>query len=183
MVLLLQIVTAIVIICYPLAVYFGLQYLPPGTIALLLCAILIARLALNKRQLKTMVLPILVGIGLTAASFIAKRNDWLLYYPVVINMTMLGLFTSSLIKGPSMIERLAKLKEPDLPDSAIPYLNNVTRLWCGLFIINGLAAFYTAEFATLELWTLYNGLIAYIFMGLLLGGEWIYRNFWLKKHE
>ncbi|KPZ69596.1 hypothetical protein AN944_02848 [Shewanella sp. P1-14-1] len=183
MVLVLQIITAIALICYPIAVYLGLQFLPPGAIALLLCAVLIARLALSKQQLKSMALPLLVGIGLTAASFIAKRNDWLLFYPVVINLTMLGLFSYSLKQGPSMIERLARLKEPDLPDSAIGYLNNVTRLWCGLFIINGSFALYTAQFASLEWWTLYNGFIAYILMGLLLGGEWLYRKFWLKKHE
>ncbi|WP_144212119.1 COG4648 family protein [Shewanella donghaensis] len=181
--LLLQIFTAIALVCYPLAVYLGLQFLPPGTIALLLCIILIARLALNKQQLASMALPLIVGIGLTAASFIAKRNDWLLFYPVVINLTMLGLFSYSLIKGPSMIERLARLKEPDLPDAAISYLNKVTLLWCGLFVLNGSVAFYTAQFSTLEMWTLYNGLIAYLLMGLLLGGEWLYRTFWLRKHE
>ncbi|MFC1518480.1 hypothetical protein ACFL6Z_02040 [Pseudomonadota bacterium] len=181
--LLLQIITAIALVCYPLAVYFGLQFLPPGSIALLLCIILIARLVLNKQQLASMALPLIVGIGLTATSFIAKRNDWLLYYPVVINLTMLGLFSYSLKKGPSMIERLARLKEPDLPDAAIGYLNKVTLLWCGLFVLNGSVALYTARFSTLELWTLYNGLIAYLLMGILLGGEWLYRTFWLKKHE
>ena len=111
----------------------------------------------------------------------AKRSDWLLYYPVVINLTMLALFSYSLYQGPSMIERLARLKEPDLPDEAIGYLKKVTLLWCGLFILNGSMAAYTAAFTSLATWTLYNGLIAYVLMGLLLGGEWLYRSFWLKK--
>ncbi|ABK46582.1 conserved hypothetical protein [Shewanella sp. ANA-3] len=42
-------------------------------------------------------------------------------------------------------------------------------------------AAYTAAFTSLATWTLYNGLIAYVLMGLLLGGEWLYRSFWLKK--
>jgi uncharacterized membrane protein len=181
--LILQIITTLVIIAYPLAVYFGLQYLPPGTIALLLCLLLLMRFMVTKQQVKSMTLPILIGIGLTAASFIAQRSDWLLYYPVVINLSMLGLFGYSLINGPSMIERLARLKEPDLPDSAIPYLQTITKLWCGLFIVNGAVATYTAIATSIEIWTLYNGLIAYLFMGMLLSGEWIYRRFWLKKHE
>ncbi|MCE9680346.1 hypothetical protein LZP69_14400 [Shewanella sp. AS1] len=178
---LLQLVTGLLLLGYPVAVYFGLHYLPPGMIALLLCAVLLLRLVLLKRQLKPMLIPVIVGIGLTAGSFIAKRNDWLLYYPVVINLTLLALFGYSLKHQPSMIERLARLKEPDLPDEAIPYLNRVTLIWCGLFIVNGLAAFYTARFANLEIWTLYNGFIAYLLIGALLGGEWLYRTLWLKK--
>lgn len=181
--LILQVITTLVIIAYPLTVYLGLQYLPPGTIALLLCSLLITRFIVTKQQVKSMMLPILIGIGLTAASFIAERNDWLLYYPVVINLSMLGLFGYSLINGPTMIERLARLKEPDLPDSAIAYLQTITKLWCGLFIFNATVATYTAIATSIEIWTLYNGLIAYLLMGLLLSGEWIYRRFWLKKHE
>lgn len=181
--LILQIITTLVIVAYPLAVYFGLQYLPPGYIALLLCVFLVARIIVTKQQVRAMILPLVVGIGLTVASFIAKRNDWLLYYPVVINISLLGLFSYSLINGPSMIERLARIKEPELPDSAIVYLRTITKLWCGLFVFNGAMATYTALATSIEMWTLYNGLIAYLLIGMLLSGEWIYRSFWLKKHD
>ena len=179
--LFLQIVTSLVVFAYPLAVYFGLHYLPVGTVALVLCAVLLLCLLLQKQKLKALLLPILIGIGLTAGSFIAKEHALLLFYPVVINLTMLALFSYSLVRGPSMIEQLARLKQPDLPDEAAGYLNKVTRLWCGLFIFNGCVALYTALYASLETWTLYNGLIAYLLIGLLLAGEWLYRTLWLKK--
>jgi uncharacterized membrane protein len=180
--LILQITTGLVLIAYPFTVYFGLQYLPSGMIALLLCALLVTRLVLNKQQLKTMGLPLILGIALTAASFISQRQDWLLYYPVVINLTMLSLFGYSLWQGPSMIERLARLKEPDLPPSATPYLIKITKLWCALFIFNASIATYTAMLSSIEVWTLYNGMIAYLLIGALLGGEWCYRHFRLEKH-
>ncbi|WP_076415226.1 hypothetical protein [Shewanella sp. UCD-KL12] len=179
--LFLQIVTSILLLGYPLAVYFGLNYLPAGTIAMVLCILLVLRLVIQKQQVKSMIFPVIVGIGLTAASFIAKRHDWLLYYPVVVNLSMLLLFAYSLRLGPSMIERLARLKEPDLPDEAVPYLKKVTLIWCGLFVFNGSIALYTALYASLETWTLYNGLIAYLLIASLLGGEWLYRTIWLKK--
>lgn len=179
--LFLQIVTGLLLLGYPIAVYFGLTYLPAGSIALLLCLMLIIRLALQKQQVKPLILPVIVGIVLTAGSYLAKRNDWLLYYPVVINLSMLGLFAYSLKRGPSMIERLARLKEPSLPPEAVPYLNRVTQIWCALFIFNGSVAYYTASYTSLEVWTLYNGLIAYLLIGMLLGGEWLYRTLWLKK--
>ncbi|WP_394389959.1 hypothetical protein [Shewanella woodyi] len=177
----LQIVTSVILLGYPLAVYFGLNYLPAGTIAMVLCSLLILRLIVQKQQVKSMILPVAVGIGLTAASAIAKRHDWLLYYPVVINLSMLALFAYSLKIGPSMVERLARLKEPELPDEATPYLKKVTLIWCGLFVFNGSVALYTACYTSLETWTLYNGLIAYLLIGSLLGGEWLYRTIWLKK--
>lgn len=180
---LLQITTVITLVGYPFAVYLGLQYLSGSLIAIVLCALLIIRLGLSKAQAKPMLIPILVGIGLTAGSFIAKKQDWLLFYPVVINLTMLGLFSYSLYKGPCMIERFARLKHADLPLSAIPYLQKVTKIWCLFFILNGAVALYTALACTLETWTLYNGFIAYLLMATLLGGEWIYRRFWLLPHE
>ncbi|WP_299008545.1 hypothetical protein [uncultured Shewanella sp.] len=177
----LQIVTTLVVLCYPVAVYFGLNYLPQGSIALVLCSLLLLRFFINKQKLKSLMLPIAAGIVLTMSSYIAKANDWLLYYPVVISTCMLILFAHSLQWGPSIIERLARLKEPDLPESAVPYLNKVTFIWCIFFIINGAIAYYTAAFTSLSTWTLYNGFIAYLLMGILFTGEWLYRTFWLKK--
>ncbi|MCH4295289.1 hypothetical protein MJ923_13340 [Shewanella sp. 3B26] len=176
-----EVLTAALLLVYPLAVWLGLNYLPPGVLAGMLCLLLLLRLVLKRQQLKAMALPLLAGVLLTAGSLLAKRQDWLLYYPIVINLTMLGVFGQSLLRGPSMVERLARLGEPDLPDKAIPYLRKVTALWCLLFVVNGGMAFYTAHFTSLEIWTLYNGLIAYILMGILAGGEWLYRTFVLKR--
>ncbi|WP_025820950.1 hypothetical protein [Shewanella marina] len=177
----LQIITGLILLAYPLAVYFGLNYLPAGTTALLLCGLLVVRLVLQKQALRSMLLPMIVGIGLTLGSFVAKRHDWLLFYPIVINVTMLFLFASSLVNGPSMIEKFARLKHAELPAEAIPYLRKVTLIWCALFIINGSMAAYTAIFTSLATWTLYNGLIAYLLMGCLFAGEWLYRKLWIKQ--
>jgi hypothetical protein len=43
----------------------------------------------------------------------------------------------SLLSGPSMIERLARLREPDLPPEAIRYTRRVTQAWCVFFVFNG----------------------------------------------
>lgn len=176
-----QTVTALLLLGYPLAVYLGLNYLPGNGLALLLAALLGARLLLGKQKLKALAAPVVLGLLLALGSLLAKRQDWLLYYPVLVNACMLVLFASSLLKGPCMVERLARLAEPDLPEEARPYLVRVTQLWCGLFVFNGGMAAYTALFTSLEIWTLYNGLIAYLLMGLLGGGEWLYRHFCLKR--
>lgn len=80
-----------------------------------------------------------------------------------------------------MIERFARLHEPDLPESGVRYTRKVTFVWCAFFILNGAAALWTALQASLELWALYNGLIAYVLMGALLGGEFLVRGFVRKR--
>ena len=75
-----------------------------------------------------------------------------------------------------MIETFARLQDKNLPDKAIPYCRNVTKIWCLFLLANSLIALYTALLTDMETWALYNGLISYILMGLLFAGEFIYRK-------
>ena len=88
---------------------------------------------------------------------------------------MLAIFSWSLLSPPSLIERLARIQHPDLPPEGIIYTRRVTQVWCGFFIVNGGIALATALWSSFEVWSLYNGLIAYLLMGILLGGEYIVR--------
>jgi uncharacterized membrane protein len=97
-------------------------------------------------------------------------------YPVLVNAVLLGVFAYSLIFPPSMIERFARMSEPNLPAQAIGYTRRVTQIWCVFFGINGAIALMTALCASPAIWTLYNGLIAYLLMGLLLAGEYVIRR-------
>ena len=96
-------------------------------------------------------------------------------YPVLVNVALLGAFAYSLIFPPSIIERLARLQEPDLSLEAIGYTRRVTQIWCVFFAINGAIALMTALWASSATWTLYNGLLAYLMMGLLFAGEHVFR--------
>ena len=97
-------------------------------------------------------------------------------YPVCVNAVLLGVFSSSLARPPSAIERFARLQNPDLTPRAVGYARGVTVVWCLFFIGNGLAALGTALWASDGAWAIYNGLIAYLLMGALLGAEWIVRQ-------
>jgi len=96
-------------------------------------------------------------------------------YPALMNASMLAAFAQTLWRGPSMIERFARLAEPNLPESGVRYTRLVTWVWVVFFIVNGAIAAWTAFYADWPLWTLYNGLIAYIAMGVLFAGEWLVR--------
>ena len=99
-----------------------------------------------------------------------------LLWPVVVNVALLGVFVGSLARPPSIIERLARREQPELPASGVRYTRRVTQVWCGFFAINASLALATVIHGDRALWTLYNGGIAYGAMALLFAGEWCLRQ-------
>ncbi|XYQ54898.1 hypothetical protein ACS91J_00160 [Pectobacterium carotovorum] len=116
------------------------------------------------------------GVVLSVASLLLRDGGWLLWYPVAVNSVMLMLFGGSLYSGMPLVERLARLREPELPVQAISYTRRVTKVWCLFFIFNGSIAVLTCLVGNLHWWTLWNGVISYVLMGLLMGGEWLIRQ-------
>ena len=169
-------VIALLTMLYPFAVYFGTQYLEPWKIAGVLAVLLGIRL-IACYSVKHWSSPLLMA-GMLYCGFAVWRNELLTvrFYPAIINAAMLLLFSWSLLSPPSLIERLARIQHPDLPPEGIVYTRRVTQIWCVFFTVNGSIAFATALWSSFELWSLYNGLIAYLLMGILLGGEYIVRK-------
>ncbi len=97
-------------------------------------------------------------------------------YPVFMNAAMLIAFASSLVHPPSMIERFARIAEPDLPPEGVAYARAVTIVWVGFFLVNGGVALWTALAGSWTVWTIYNGGIAYVLMGALLLIEYLTRQ-------
>ncbi len=106
-------------------------------------------------------------------------HAWLLIplqmYPVLVSAIFLSVFGYSLISPPPIIERIARLSEPDLPPSAIIYTRRVTQVWCLFFIINGSISLGTVFLASPTVWYLYNGVVSYLLIGLLFGAEYLVR--------
>jgi len=63
------------------------------------------------------------------------------------------------------------------------YTRRLTKVWIAFFIANGLVALWTALYATLKTWTLYNGLISYILIAVLFVGEWPVRRIIKARHQ
>jgi uncharacterized membrane protein len=166
---------ALITLLYPLAVYFGIRYFQPWQIAGSLIALLAIRLLAVRSAVN--IGKYLVAVGIAYCGFAFWRNDLtgLRLYPVIINSAMLLLFSWSLHAPPTVIERLARLQHPDLPPEGIVYTRRVTQVWCLFFFINGGLALVTALWCSFEVWSLYNGLIAYLLMGILFAGEYIVR--------
>jgi len=177
-----KLIFSAIVVAYPIIVYFGLEYFEARIIAFALIVIALARLFLARRMhFPTTAMPqtylIVIALLLVAVSAVASNSTVLLqYYPVCLSGLMLALFAISLFRPPTMIERIARIRDPDLPDAAIPYTRKVTMVWCGFFAFNGTVALYTILGAEIGIWALYNGFISYLLMGLLFVGEYIVRR-------
>ncbi|HEZ0802099.1 TPA: hypothetical protein ACFP4U_000480 [Neisseria lactamica] len=115
-----------------------------------------------------------------AAVLVFGRRDSMYWYPVLVNLMMLAVFGGSLFAGQTVIEKLARLQQPDLPEKAVRYTRRVTQVWCVFFIINGTLAALLARLGRYDWWAVYTGVIAYVLMGMLFAGEWLYRKLVLK---
>lgn len=168
-------------ISYPLAIWLLSDRVEPRWLALGL--VLLGALRLAATGQKKWVGLALGAFALAAVTGVFNVGWPLRWYPVFVNATLLVLFGVTLQKGPSMVERLARLREPDLPAHAVEYTRKVTMAWCGFFIVNGSIAAATCLWGTDQQWALYNGGLAYGFMGLFGGVEYLIRLRVRSRHE
>lgn len=166
---------------YPFAVYFGTQFLPAAYFGIALGLIVLLRLAIIRPEERRLVLP-LTSLLLLYAVFAAAigRTQALLYYPVLVNVMLFLLFAVSLMSDEPLLLRFVRLRGMKMSRHAPPYLWRLTAIWSAFFIANGLIALWTTT-KSLEVWTLYNGLVSYILVGLLMLIEMIYRNYKRKS--
>ncbi|CCH14609.1 hypothetical protein D7U87_15870 [Stenotrophomonas maltophilia] len=168
------VVVAGISLAYPLLVYLAMGRFEPRWLSLLLFTLALLR-ALSTRQ--PLWWAAAAGTGLLAVlATVLNQALPLKLYPALVNVVMLAVFGTSLRFGPPLVERLARLQEPDLPPFAVAYTRRVTQVWCGFFVLNGSLALLTALYASDRVWMLYNGLLAYVMMGVLFAGEWLVRR-------
>jgi uncharacterized membrane protein len=102
-------------------------------------------------------------------------------YPVVMNLAAAATFAISLLRPPSLIERFARIRRATLPDSAIGYCRNLTIVWAGWLLVNAGVAAALGAWASLQVWTLWTGVISYVGSASLFFGEMLYRHLWIER--
>ena len=113
-------------------------------------------------------------------ALLLRSSASLLYYPVLVNVVFLLAFAASLFQSQTLIERLARRFDPELPPQGVRYTRKVTFAWCAFFVVNGGIAWWTTT-QPMAVWALYNGLIAYVAMGVMFGGEWLIRRHVMRR--
>lgn len=98
--------------------------------------------------------------------------------PVLIQLLLMYFFGRTLLKdkGPSFIESVVRLQFPEFPAAIAHYCRQLTGVWTIFFATNACVIVVLAIWSTEFWWSLYNGVLIYLFMGILVICEYIYRR-------
>jgi uncharacterized membrane protein/acyl-CoA synthetase (AMP-forming)/AMP-acid ligase II len=176
----------ILAILYPVLIFVLLAVMQlPVRVVSLCIAVLALSLLLASGGIGTMNWrPLASSAAIIAAAlacFLTNRTVFLKLYPVAVSGTLLAVFSSSLLFPPSIIFRMACLADRSIQGSVAErriegYCRKVCAVWCLFFICNGTIAAYTAFFCSDRVWSVYNGGVSYILMGILFAVEYIIRK-------
>jgi uncharacterized membrane protein len=172
----LEIALGLLSLAYPFLVFFGLGILPVRVIALGLVLLLGIRITFARAYGMLGLLPIMASVAVLAVLILDSPAIGLKAYPVILSLTFGAIFAVSLVSPPTAVERIARLRHPDLPLEANSYLRKVTVAWLVFFFVNAVISSATAVSGNLRVWTIYNGLISYLAMGALFVGELLVRQ-------
>lgn len=174
------IVKAALFIAYPFIVFFALGHgFSPRLLSILI--LLMALLQFQSQQVRTVRNAVLGGMILVVSGLWLYDDEiFLRVYPVLISVTLLAVFGLSLRFPPTVIERFAAIRHKELPEQAVSYCRYVTAVWCAFFAVNAIIAGYTVGLAR-DVWTLYNGFISYMIIGVIMGAEFCFRKVYMKR--
>jgi len=177
----LRVVGALFLATYPVMVYLGITNWSPRAVAVFLSLVLAPMLAIRYRTRSSEHLwavvrvPLAVLAVLVLAALMDDRR-LILALPVLVNAVLLLHFAGSLVGPVPVVERLARLEQPELSPSEVRYCRSVTWLWVSFFVVNGLVAGVLALTGPLSLWAVYTGLVSYLLIGLVFTGEFVVRR-------
>jgi len=182
----LRICGAVLGFLFPFLVYLGIRKDATLTVTLLILGMAVIHFAgiagkPEKHQITGRYHRILVFVAvLIMAGFFWWSGDFAVVkmYPLLITGSFFAVFAGSLLPGRTpVIELFASItvKKEERDDFFRKYCRKVTHVWCVFFIINGSISAYTAVCCSDETWILYNGMISYILLGMMFGGEYAVR--------
>ena len=116
-------------------------------------------------------------LGLTFCFLIIFFNQeiFLKLYPVLMNASVCAIFALSLRKTPLITQFAQKMCKEPLDAKTLTYTKDATMAWAIFMLINTILSLITV-FLSNEIWTLYNGFISYILIGIMMLTEYIIRK-------
>lgn len=142
------------------------------------------RIRFNFKNLLSSFFFLTVGI----LCFVANSALFLKLYPVAVCATFLFFFATSLVSPPPIVFRFATMQDKSILKSPYKtrvenYCRKVTVVWCAFFVLNIAVAIYTAFFCSEKIWSIYNGGISYLIMGMIFAIEFLVRMRVNKKMQ
>lgn len=189
------VVTAILVVLYPVAIWIGLTHLSARAVSLFVVAAVVPTLVLRFRRASKADLFAALRVPLAILSVVAlgvifDDRRFVLAMPVLINASLLVTFAASLFGETTIVERFARMHEArargeaaaELSPGQIAHCRQVTWAWCVFFLANGAVAAALALAAPLATWAAYTGGVAYALMGLMFAAERVVRAHRFRRY-
>ena len=176
-----RITVVVLLALYPLIIFFGLKVVPPGFFGLALAVLLLLRFGIIRPEERSTALPaVAILLAYAIACALAGSTKMLLYYPVLVNAILFVLFAGSLREKDPLLLRIVRARGITISEYGPMYLTRLTAVWAGFFVINGIIALWTIS-QSIEIWTVYNGFIAYVLVAALVVCEFIFRRYFKRR--
>jgi uncharacterized membrane protein len=116
-----------------------------------------------------------IALFFAGLGWLLDDGVWLMVMPAATQATF-GLAFLRSLKGTPLIENFARMVKPDLSVPEQAHCRSWTKVW-GFYLIF-LAAFglVLARWASLEVWTVYVGILSYVLVGVLFAIEYLVRK-------
>ncbi|PCI03037.1 MAG: hypothetical protein COB79_01380 [Zetaproteobacteria bacterium] len=166
-----KILVGILFILYPAVVYYGLTHGMAWFGLLLLILFFMYQAIFSEKHWQSIGFIAVLSVG---AWF--QQATTIKLIPIVIHLSLFGLFYQSLQDKSPLIEKFARLDFPNFPEGMARHCLQMTQIWTVFFACNIVLNIGLVLWATDATWALYNGMLVYIFIGMLVLGEYIWRR-------
>ena len=166
----LKVLGIIFALLYPFFVFFMLK----SGLSLRLVALLLTVLVLSSFLRSRQKAFLLIGFVLILGLLFSNDDLFLRLYPVCMNFSVCMSFAMSLYEKP-LITVFAEKMGHKSTDKMLSYTKKATIAWAVFMGLNTFISILTL-FADIWIWTLYNGLISYVLIGIMFGAEYLIRR-------
>lgn len=104
------------------------------------------------------------------------------YYPVIVNFVLFCIFFGSTFSEETVIQKMAKLMEPNIKPKALEYTRRLTYIWSIFMLANFFISLATV-FMSEKVWAIYNGFLSYMLVGVFFIIEYMVRINFKKKYD
>ncbi|MGA9852072.1 MAG: hypothetical protein WBR15_04000 [Gammaproteobacteria bacterium] len=172
----------VALLAYPFTMYFAADRVAPkillaGVLTLLALRVLFRAWRKSRHPWRWLGFAAVLLLAAVATLFSHGLSlEHVRLYPVAVDSVFFLVFFISLFTSRPLVERIARASGAELGPDAILYTRRVTWAWSGVLLVNTLIALYTTLYASMAVWTLYNGLLSYFLIGAVFLVEYLIRR-------
>jgi uncharacterized membrane protein len=182
----LGILSALFLLASPWVLYWTLSQHQVGVAAVALSGWVIVRsipvLLSAKREQRVAALQLAaIALVFVLLGWISNNGTWLLVLPSATQGTF-GLAFLRSLRGTPMIEHFARMVKPQLSVPELAHCRRWTAIWGIYLLVLAATGLALARWATLAVWTVYVGVLSYVFVGVLFAVEYVIRKIRFREY-